>query len=154
MVAQARSDRANRPDAHAGHQVHDQVERVHVVRPRQQSDQAVGVGHPGRLEAGHHQHRVTDQGQDEQGQAFERHGPVPGQPRQVGPVGEQEGVDADASMRSRTGPAGTSGPRGHVGPSVSVIGSPDRHRHGHGHGPDTGAGAEAGPVEASAASRA
>ena len=64
-----------------------------VLRPGAHREKTRIVVHPRRLELGNDQRRVVVCRQHEHRQALERHGLVAGQPRQVGPERQEEGVD-------------------------------------------------------------
>ena len=133
-VAQARSETANAPTGRRS--------RLAGGRPRcrqgpRRRTKAAGRTGPrpsatrGASRAGDHQHRVAGQREDQHGQPLERHGPVAGEPGQIGPVGQEQGVDAElVHPLAHTGhalrPAGA-GPRRQLGhePGDSLRG---RHR--------------------------
>ena len=89
-------DGATAPAAPAGRPSADRPARSGPGRrSTAQANRSAGLGHPRCLERRHHQGRLAHLGEDEHGQALERHGPVPGQPGQVGSVGQQQRVNPE-----------------------------------------------------------
>ncbi len=76
---------------HRGGQGH----RVLGLGPGAQRDQPPGVGHAWGLEGGDKKHGIAVAGQHQQSEPLQGHGPVAGQPRQVGTVAEQQRVDPE-----------------------------------------------------------
>ena len=91
--AHVRSPTATRPAA--PDQVGHDGDRVVGLAPRPQREHVGPLGHPGRLQPGHHQRGVAVAGQDQHGQPLQRHRLVAGQVGQVGADRQQQHVDAD-----------------------------------------------------------
>ena len=68
----------------------DQIDGILRVVPRHGDEQITGGSDPRRLQRRDHQDRLPLGPQHQHGQTFERHGPVPGQPRKVGTMGQEQ----------------------------------------------------------------
>ncbi len=79
-------DRSGRPDE-AG----DEIERLLGLGPRQQRELR-SLGDPGSLQLRDHEAGLSVTGQDEHREAFQRHGVVAGEVRQIGAGGEKHDV--------------------------------------------------------------